>query len=114
MGFSSSLSSVPQSDCLPLTGLSSLTPEALAEEFGPKGSVAGQMVAALYERLLDSLTKPDNPYPKAAILFSEWDRVFGIVYGQDILKGPPGDLDRRARRWLQFPTGLVFCRPTNY
>ncbi|MDP2934899.1 MAG: N-6 DNA methylase [Dehalococcoidia bacterium] len=63
-----------------------LTPEALAEEFGPKGGIARKMVATLYERLLDALTKPNNPYPKAATFFAEWDRIFGIVYGQDIAK----------------------------
>ncbi len=62
-----------------------LTPEALADEFGPKGGVARKMVATLYGRLLDAL-KPNNPYPKASTFFAEWDRIFGIVYGQDIAK----------------------------
>lgn len=63
-----------------------LTPEALADEFGPKGGIARQMVATLYERLVDALTQPNNPYPQAATFFAEWDRIFGIVYGQDIAK----------------------------
>ena len=63
-----------------------LTPEALADDFGPKGGIARDMVATLYERLVDALTQPNNPYPQAATLFSEWDRIFGIVYGQDIAK----------------------------
>jgi hypothetical protein len=63
-----------------------LTPEALAEEFGPDGAIAGQVVATLYKRLTGALMAPANPHPRVVTFFSEWDRIFGIVYGQDIAK----------------------------
>jgi hypothetical protein len=61
-----------------------LTPEALAEEFGPKGNVAGQVVRTLYGLVIAAITHPSHIHPKAYTFFSEWDRIFGIVYGQDI------------------------------
>jgi hypothetical protein len=56
-----------------------LTPEALADVFGPKGAVARHLVATLYEAT-------DSSHPQVATLFEEWDRLFGIVYGQDTAK----------------------------
>ena len=56
-----------------------LTPEALADVFGPKGAVARRLVATLYQATASS-------HPQLATLFGEWDRLFGIVYGQDTVK----------------------------
>lgn len=55
-----------------------LTPEALAVEFGPKGEIARQLVAAFYHALEHSR------HPKIQTFFGEWDRLFGIVYGQEL------------------------------
>lgn len=57
-----------------------LTPETLAEEFGPKGGIAIQMVTTLYDKLLH------HSNTKIETFFSEWERTFGIVYGQDLAK----------------------------
>jgi len=57
-----------------------LTPERLADSFGPKGDVAHQVVGAL----LEALKKSDDKRVKT--LYSEWDRIFGIVYGQEVSK----------------------------
>ncbi|MDI3341039.1 MAG: N-6 DNA methylase [Sphaerobacter sp.] len=56
----------------------SLTPEALADTFGPKGGVGRHVIPVLYA----ALQRQDHP--KVRTFFAEWDRVFGIVYGQDI------------------------------
>ena len=57
-----------------------LTPEAPAEEFGPKRQVACQMVTTLYDKLRQ------HSHPRIKTFFSEWDRTFSIVYGQDLAK----------------------------
>jgi len=57
-----------------------LTPERLADSFGPKGDVAHQVVSAL----LEAFKKSDDKRVKT--LYSEWDRIFGIVYGQEVSK----------------------------
>ncbi len=57
-----------------------LTPEALADTFGPKGDIAKNVVGTLYSKL----HKTDNR--RVATFFAEWQRIFGIVYGQDIGK----------------------------
>jgi hypothetical protein len=58
-----------------------LTPEALADEFGPTGSIARSLVASFYEALQKS-----SGHPKIETFLHEWDRLFGIVYGQDLTK----------------------------
>jgi hypothetical protein len=57
-----------------------LGPEALAETFGPKADITHAVVGNLY----DKLRKTDNQRVKT--FFAEWQRIFGIVYGQDIGK----------------------------
>lgn len=64
-----------------------LTPEALAETFGPKAEIAHQVIGNLY----DKLRKTDNR--RVETFFAEWQRIFGIVYGQDIGKA---EADARA------------------
>lgn len=57
-----------------------LTPEALADEFGPGGDIARRLVATFYDALRCS------SHPKVQTFFKEWDRLFGIVYGQDTVR----------------------------
>lgn len=65
-----------------------LAPEALAEEFGPAPAenVAHKMVNALYKRLEECLTSPGDAFPQVQTLYEEWKRIFGIVYGQELVK----------------------------
>jgi hypothetical protein len=56
-----------------------LTAQSLADDFGPDGKVAGRLVGAFYRLLLERAE-----HPKVRTFFGEWDRIFGIVYGQDI------------------------------
>ena len=60
--------------------------DELAKEFGPEGDVAREMVNALYSRLEECLTAPGSPYPRVQTLYEEWKRIFGIVYGQELVK----------------------------
>lgn len=53
-----------------------LTPESLALKFGPKGELAAHWVPKLYQKLVC------DPNAKVSTLFGEWERLFGIIYGQ--------------------------------
>lgn len=57
-----------------------LTASGLAKVFGPESSLGPALVGAFYRRL----TAPSKPL--VATLFAEWDRLFGIVYGQDVAR----------------------------
>ena len=63
-----------------------LTAGELAQEFGPGGEVAHEVVNALYTRLEECLTAPESPFPQVETLYEEWKRIFGIVYGQELVK----------------------------
>jgi hypothetical protein len=69
-----------------------LTPEELTKEFGPDADTARQAVNAFYQTLIDSKS------PKVDTFFKEWDRIFGIVYGQDISKAEK-DAAQLAKRY---------------
>lgn len=63
-----------------------LAADELAKEFGPEGQVAHEMVNALYSRLVECLTSPGDVFPQVETLYEEWTRIFGIVYGQELVK----------------------------
>ena len=65
---------------LPAFTRRNLTPEALAETFGPKSKGAQAVVGLLYRRLLHTESR------RVKTFFAEWQRIFGIVYGQEIGK----------------------------
>lgn len=73
-----------------------LIADQLALQFGPAGDMAHQMVNALYTRLEECLTAPGNPFPQVETLYDEWKRIFGIVYGQELVKAQR-DADALAR-----------------
>jgi hypothetical protein len=56
-----------------------LTPEALAADFGPQGPIAPRLVNLFYAAL-----QAHRDHPRVATLFDEWDRIFGIVYGEEL------------------------------
>lgn len=58
----------------------------LAREFGPAGDLAHKIVSDLCGRLEECLTAPGSLFPKVEMLYEEWKRIFGIVYGQDLVK----------------------------
>ena len=58
-----------------------LTPEALAADFGPQGDIAPNLVNAFYTAL-----QAHRDHPRVATFFAEWERLFGIVYGEELGK----------------------------
>jgi len=62
-----------------LRGLSRkpLTPENLAEVFGPKSALASQVVNTLANAF-----EHWDQQPRVRVFFNEWKRLFGIVYGE--------------------------------
>jgi len=56
-----------------------LTPEALAADFGPQGGLASHLVNLFYAAL-----QAHHDHPRVATFFTEWDRIFGIVYGEEL------------------------------
>ncbi|MFQ6100363.1 MAG: Eco57I restriction-modification methylase domain-containing protein, partial [Anaerolineae bacterium] len=58
-----------------------LTPEALAADFGPQGDAAPRLVNVFYTAL-----QAHRDHPRVATFFAEWDRIFGIVYGEELGK----------------------------
>jgi hypothetical protein len=61
-----------------------LTAQNLASVFAPPGDIACQAVSELYGAVTRSQRQQASPRIKA--FFHEWDRVFGIVYGQELNK----------------------------
>ncbi len=57
-----------------------LAPEGLAEVFGPGGGLAAAVVGQFYRAICGST------HPQVSTFYLEWDRLFGIVYGQDVEK----------------------------
>jgi len=62
-----------------------LTPEALAADFGPQGAVAPRLVNLFYTALQAHL-KNGTGHPRVVTFFAEWERIFGIVYGEELSK----------------------------
>jgi methylase of polypeptide subunit release factors len=58
-----------------------LTPEALGANFGPQGEIAPNLVNVFYAAL-----QAHRDHPRVATFFAEWDRIFGIVYGEELGK----------------------------
>lgn len=85
-----------------------LVAEELAKEFGPAGEVAHKVVNSLYNRLTDCLTTPESPFPKVEMLYEEWKRIFGIVYGQELVKA---ENDARALARLYHVTEFTDLKP---
>jgi hypothetical protein len=82
--------------------------DELAKEFGPAGDVAHEMVNALYTRLEECVTAPGSPYPRVQTLYEEWRRIFGIVYGQELVRAER-DAQALARRY--HVTGSTDLKP---
>lgn len=87
-----------------------LVAEELAKEFGLAGEMAHKVVNSLYSRLTDCLTTPGSSFPRVEMLYEEWKRIFGIVYGQELIKAE-SDARALARLYhisLNLPTSSPF------
>lgn len=58
-----------------------LSAESLADAFGPKGQVAKETVGAFVDALQNWST------PRVKLFLKEWERLFGIVYGEQFAGG---------------------------
>ena len=67
-----------------------LSPENLIADFGPQTELAGEVVGVL-ARLVAS-----GKHPKATVIYEEWRRIFGIVYGTDQLHRTRRDPESQA------------------
>jgi len=85
-----------------------LVAEELAKEFGPAGEMAHKVVNSLYNRLTDCLTTPGGPFPRVEMLYEEWKRIFGIVYGQELVRT---ESDARALARLYHITEFTDLKP---
>lgn len=61
-----------------------LTAQKLSEVFSPQSSIAQQAVSELYS-VLSKAQRKSAP-SKIKSFFTEWDRLFGVVYGQELDK----------------------------
>ncbi len=61
-----------------------LTAKDLSEVFGPENEVAQQAVSEIYSAVMrgQRLSAPS----RVKAFFNEWDRIFGVVYGQELEK----------------------------
>ena len=59
-----------------------LTAQGLAEVFGPEGNLAREAVGALCDAMENWAGSP-----RVAVLYREWQRLFGIVYGEHFMGG---------------------------
>lgn len=67
-----------------------LSPENLIADFGPSSPLAAAVVSVL-AKLVES-----GRYPKANVIFEEWKRIFGIVYGTEQLHRTRRDPESEA------------------
>lgn len=67
-----------------------LSPENLITDFGPQSKLAADIVGVL-ARLVHS-----KKHPKANVIYQEWRRIFGIVYGTEQLERAHGGAEARA------------------
>lgn len=59
-----------------------LSSENITEEFGLDGQIARDFIKTFYNLIESNLNRDD----KLTILFAEWSRIFGIIYGKDLSK----------------------------
>lgn len=61
-----------------------LTASNLATVFGPEHKVARLLVSELYSAAMRGQRR--NPFPRVSTFYEEWDRLFGVVYGEKLEK----------------------------
>jgi len=71
-----------------------LTAHELADMFGPEGKIAREAVTAFCDALENWASGP-----RAGVLFREWQRLFGIVYGEHFMGNPAQPAAMLARTY---------------
>ncbi len=92
-----------------------LTAKDLSDVFGPEHNIARQAVSEIYSAIMrgQRLSAPS----RVKAFFIEWDRIFGVVYGQEIEKAEKAA--EETARLYQMPGGvrlkqLLFAIHTYY
>jgi type I restriction-modification system DNA methylase subunit len=92
-----------------------LTAKDLSEVFGPEHDVARQAVSEIYSAVMRAqrLSAPS----RVKAFFTEWDRIFGVVYGQEL--GKAEKTAEETAHLYQMPGGvrlkqLLFAIHTYY
>ena len=79
-----------------------LTAESLATVFAPTCQIAQQAVSGLYSMLMRAQRRQVPSRIKT--FFQEWDRIFGVVYGQELGKAEKSA--EETARLYQMPAGV--------
>jgi len=79
-----------------------LTAENLAAVFGPNCQIAQQTVSELYSMLMKAQRRQVPSRIKT--FFQEWDRIFGVVYGQELEKAEKSAEETASL--YQMPSGV--------
>lgn len=79
-----------------------LTAQDLAQVFGPNHTVAQQALSELYSAVMRAQRRKGPSRVKT--FFQEWDRLFGVVYGQELEKAEP--TAEETARLYQMPGGV--------
>jgi len=79
-----------------------LTALDLSQVFGPESKVARRAIAELYSAL-NRGQRPSSP-TRVKAFFREWDRIFGVVYGQELEKAEKAA--EETATLYQMPTGV--------
>ena len=92
-----------------------LTAKDLAGVYGPECSIARQAVSELYSAVIRAQRRQTPSRIKT--FFTEWDRIFGVVYGQEIEKAEKSAAE--TAKLYQLPAGsrlkqLLFAIHTYY
>jgi SAM-dependent methyltransferase len=92
-----------------------LTARDLADVFGPQCPIAQQAVSELYSAVIRAQRRQQPSRIKT--FFTEWDRIFGVVYGQNLDKAEKAAAE--TARVYQLPAGsrlkqLLFAIHTYY
>ncbi len=97
------------------SALRPLTAKDLATVFAPECQIARQTVSELYSELMKAQLRQGPSRVKA--FFIEWDRIFGVIYGQELEKAEK--TAEETARLYQMPAGsrlkeLLFSIHTFY
>ena len=79
-----------------------LTAGNLAEVFGPDHEIARLLVSELYSSAMRGQRR--SLLPRVATFYDEWDRIFGVVYGEKLDKAQKA-VEETARLY-NLPTGI--------
>ena len=79
-----------------------LTAEDLATVFGPDHEVTRVLISELYAAAMRGQRR--SQFPRVATFYAEWDRIFGVVYGEKLEKAEKA-VEETARLYA-LPTGI--------